>query len=115
MKRKLLSVFLALCMTLTLVPAASAHLVLDDGDGIIPADAKFMVQYHTPQELVETRYFDNVGNDDWGGEDSSDGDHFWDPITVMKDDEKLSDCTYAVITLLDDITLTDTTILVSNG
>lgn len=115
MKRKLLSVFLALCMTLTLVPAASAHLVLDDGDGIIPADAKFMVQYHTPQELVETRYFDNVSNDDWGGEDSSDGDHFWDPITVMKDDEKLSDCTYAVITLLDDITLTDTTILVSNG
>lgn len=116
MKRKLLSVFLALCMTLTLVPAASAHWVANS-DGAQPADAKFKVEYYNleTKEIVETRYFNNVGNDDWGGEDGSTRDHFWDPITVMGDDEKLSGCTVATITLFDDITLTDTTILVAKG
>ena len=116
MKRKLLPVFLALCMTLTLVPAASAHWVANS-DGAQPADAKFKVEYYNleTKEIVETRYFNNVGNDDWGGEDGSTRDHFWDPITVMGDDEKLSGCTVATITLFDDITLTDTTILVAKG
>lgn len=116
MKRKLLSVFLALCMTLTLVPAASAHWVANS-DGSQPADAKFKVEYYNleTKEIVETRYFNNVDNDDWGGEDGTLRDHFWDPITVMGDDEKLSGCTIATITLFDDITLTDTTILVAKG
>ena len=115
MKRKLLSVFLALCMTLTLVPAASAYSVQDD-HGAKPDGAKFQVDYHTNADgPIKTRFFDNEGNDDWGGEDGKPGDHFWDPITLMNDDPELEGYTKAVITLSEDITLTDTTILVANG
>ena len=113
MKRKLLSLVLAFCMTLSLVPAASAHWVTNE-EGTKPADAKFKVEYFKPGEetVVATRYFNNKGNDDWGGSEQATGDHLWDPITVMGDHEELKGCTKAVVTLFADITLEDTTILV---
>ena len=115
MKRKLLSLVLAFCMTLSLVPAASAHWVADgnaETEGV-----KFKVEYFKPdqEEAVATRYFNNEGNDDWGGTEGKNPDHFWDPITVMGDHEALKGCTKAVVTLFADITLEDTTILVDKG
>lgn len=117
MKRKLLSVFLALCMTLTLVPAASAYRITDSAESP-PKGAKFKVDYYKDADSntpVETRYFNNEGNDDGSSEDDTTKDHFWDPITVMGNDQALSGCTRAVITLFQDIELTDTTILVAKG
>ena len=116
MKRKLLSLVLAFCMTLSLVPAASAHWVAND-EGTKPDAAKFKVEYFKTGEksAFVTRYFDNEDNDDWGGPDQKPGDHLWDPITVMGDDEALRGCTKAVVTLFENITLEDTTILVAKG
>ena len=51
MKRKLLSLVLAFCMTLSLVPAASAHWVAND-EGTKPDAAKFKVEYFKTGEKL---------------------------------------------------------------
>lgn len=121
MKRKLLSVFLAFCMTLTLVPAASAGWIGTGNDADTPEGAKLKVEYYggDGSAVTHTRYFDNKDNDDFPTENR---DHIWDPVALMSVNDTTSGegklnpySKKAVITLLDDIALEDTTILVDQG
>lgn len=121
MKRKLLSVFLAFCMTLTLVPAASAGWIGTGNDADTPEGAKLKVEYYggDGSEVTHTRYFDNKDNDDFP---TGNRDHIWDPVALMSVNDTTSGegklnpySKKAVITLLDDIALEDTTILVDQG
>ena len=97
---------------------ASDHCICALGDGTgddaeAPENAKFKVEYYDEagESVKHTRYFDNKNNDDYP-EDSR--DHYWDPVALMsvEGDTKASK---AVITLLADIELEDTTILVDQG
>lgn len=113
MKKRMLSAFLSLCLVLTMVPAAFAGQTGANNVDVQPADAKIKIVYSTgtePQQ-VTTVYFNNDGNDDWGTS-YADGDHAWDPLTYM---DGVVASEKAVVTLLDDITLTDTTMLVLAG
>ena len=118
MKRKLLSVFLALCMTLTLVPAASANLMEPEYGEFAPEGTKVEAIYFGRDEdeygqpkPIATRFFDNIDNDD------ENDDHIWDPIALMWEDQELIEagCNYVYISLHSDIELTDTTIFVKEG
>lgn len=113
-KMRIGSILLVVAMLMTLLPVGVFAYGVDSEDGSQPASAKIKVEYYNGDTVQATRYFDNVGNDDYP-EDSR--DHFWDPITVMSDDPDLSgkNCNKAVVTLLDDITLEDTTILIDKG
>ena len=48
----------------------------------------------------------------WGGDASTRGEGYWDPITLMGDDSTLSSagCDKAIVTLFEDITLTPTAV-----
>ena len=114
MKKRLLSALLAGSMMLTMLPTtAFAHWVGTGDDAEAPENAKFKVEYYDEagESVKHTRYFDNKNNDDYP-EDSR--DHYWDPVALMRveGDTKASK---AVITLLADIELEDTTILVDQG
>ena len=114
MKKRLLSALLAGSMMLTMLPTtAFAHWVGTGDDAEAPENAKFKVEYYDEagESVKHTRYFDNKNNDDYP-EDSR--DHYWDPVALMsvEGDTKASK---AVITLLADIELEDTTILVDLG
>ena len=114
MKKRLLSAVLAGSMMLTMLPTtAFAHWVGTGDDAEAPENAKFKVEYYDEagESVKHTRYFDNKNNDDYP-EDSR--DHYWDPVALMsvEGDTKASK---AVITLLADIELEDTTILVDQG
>lgn len=110
-KMRIGSILLVVAMLMTLLPTGVFAHWVDNGQGTQPSGAKIKVEYYS-DTVQATRYFDNEGNDDYP---EASRDHFWDPITVMNDDPALSGCTKAVVTLLDDITLEDTTILIDKG
>lgn len=111
-KMRIGSILLVVAMLMTLLPTGVFAHWVDNGQGTQPSGAKIKVEYYNDDTVQATRYFDNKGNDDYPEESR---DHFWDPITVMNDDPALNGCTKAVVTLLDDITLEDTTILIAKG
>lgn len=111
-KMRIGSILLVVAMLMTLLPVGVFAYGVDSEDGSQPASAKIKVEYYNGDTVQATRYFDNEGNDDYP---EASRDHFWDPITVMNDDPALGGCTKAVVTLLDDITLEDTTILIDKG
>lgn len=111
-KTRIGSILLVVAMLMTLLPTGVFAHWVDNGQGTQPSGAKIKVEYYNGGTVQATRYFDNKGNDDYPEESR---DHFWDPITVMNDDPALNGCTKAVVTLLDDITLEDTTILIAKG
>lgn len=110
-KMRIGSILLVVAMLMTLLPTGVFAHWVDNGQGTQPSGAKIKVEYYS-DTVQATRYFDNEGNDDYP---EASRDHFWDPITVMNDDPALGGCTKAVVTLLDDITLEDTTILIDKG
>ena len=111
-KTRIGSILLVVAMLMTLLPTGVFAHWVDNGQGTQPSGAKIKVEYYNGDTVQATRYFDNVGNDDYP---EGSRDHFWDPITVMSNDPALSGCTKAVVILLDNITLKDTTILIDRG
>ena len=120
MKKRLLSALLAGSMMLTMLPTtAFAHWVGTGDDAEAPENAVLKIEYYRnseDQEAAHTRYYSQDGNSD------SDNDHVWDPVALMNVNDTTTDSgsknpysEKAVITLLQDFELTDTTILVDNG
>ena len=120
MKKRLLSALLAGSMMLTMLPTtAFAHWVGTGDDAEAPENAVLKIEYYRnseDQEAAHTRYYSQDGNSDF------DNDHVWDPVALMNVNDTTTDSgsknpysEKAVITLLQDFELTDTTILVDNG
>lgn len=106
-KMRIGSILLVVAMLMTLLPvgvfAAGTDSKLPSEDG-----AKIKVEYTDQKDQSQVVYYSNVDSDD------RNSDHFWDPVSDLgKDVENAKG--QAVVTLLDDITLTDTTILVDKG
>lgn len=75
-----------------------------------PDEAKIKVEYTKVGGGSETAYYSNVDNDD------RNNDRIWDPIGDLGSGYKNADTSKPItVTLLDDITLNDTTILVDLG
>lgn len=106
-KMRIGSILLVVAMLMTLLPvgvfAAGTDSKLPSEDG-----AKIKVEYTDQKDQSQVVYYSNADSDD------RNSDHFWDPVSDLgKDVENAKG--QAVVTLLDDITLTDTTILVDKG
>jgi hypothetical protein len=81
-------------------------------DSLLPSEdgAKIKVTYTEKGGAEQTAYYSNADSDD------RNSDHFWDPVSDLSLPEKNVDTAEPItVTLLDNITLEDTTILVDQG
>lgn len=81
-------------------------------DSLLPSEdgAKIKVTYTEQDGGEKTAYYSNADSDD------RNSDHFWDPVSDLSLPEKNVDTAEPItVTLLDNITLEDTTILVDQG